>query len=250
MSGAADRPYAAYDDFAWFYHRYWSEPIPLRLLTVVERLLLAALPPAARVLDLCCGTGRIARELVARGYAVTGVDGSEAMLRIAREQAPQASFVHADARRFMPGGPFDGALSLFDSLNHVTSLDELEAVFRCVHAALRPAAPFLFDLNDDASFRTHWTGESYTVVEEDHVSVMRGTYAPAERLGTLRVTLFRLQDLGWRRADVVIEERCHAADDVLGALRRAGFTAAVLRAEHDLGLADQAGRMFFLARRS
>jgi len=44
-----------------------------------------ALPPPATVLELGCGTGRITRQLVARGYTVTAVDESEEMLAHVRE---------------------------------------------------------------------------------------------------------------------------------------------------------------------
>jgi SAM-dependent methyltransferase len=44
-----------------------------------------ALPPPASVLELGCGTGRITRQLVARGYAVTAVDESADMLAHVRE---------------------------------------------------------------------------------------------------------------------------------------------------------------------
>ena len=43
-------------------------------------LVAAALPPPATVLELGCGTGRITRQLVARGYSVTAVDESAEML--------------------------------------------------------------------------------------------------------------------------------------------------------------------------
>src|SRR5688500_18256195 len=39
-----------------------------------------AIPAGATVLDLGCGTGRIARGLVALGHPVTGVDDSPAMI--------------------------------------------------------------------------------------------------------------------------------------------------------------------------
>jgi demethylmenaquinone methyltransferase/2-methoxy-6-polyprenyl-1,4-benzoquinol methylase len=54
---------------------------------------LRSLPPA-RTLDVACGTGFLTRHL--RGEVV-GVDQSEAMIEIAREQAPEASFVVGDA---------------------------------------------------------------------------------------------------------------------------------------------------------
>jgi ubiquinone/menaquinone biosynthesis C-methylase UbiE len=55
--------------------------------------LLAGLGPG-RILDVACGTGFLTRHL--RGE-VTGVDQSAAMLAIARERAPGARFVEADA---------------------------------------------------------------------------------------------------------------------------------------------------------
>jgi len=54
---------------------------------------IASLPPA-RTLDVACGTGFLTRHL--RGD-VTGLDQSERMLAVAREQVPGARFVQGDA---------------------------------------------------------------------------------------------------------------------------------------------------------
>jgi ubiquinone/menaquinone biosynthesis C-methylase UbiE len=54
---------------------------------------IAALP-AVRTLDVACGTGFLTRHL--RGDVV-GLDQSERMLTVAREQAPAARFVQGDA---------------------------------------------------------------------------------------------------------------------------------------------------------
>ena len=50
--------------------------------------------PAKRTLDVACGTGFMTRRL--RGE-VTGLDQSDAMLDVAREQVPAATFVQGDA---------------------------------------------------------------------------------------------------------------------------------------------------------
>ena len=55
--------------------------------------LIAGLPPV-RTLDVACGTGFLTRHL--RG-AVVGLDQSDAMLDVAREQVPDAKFVQGDA---------------------------------------------------------------------------------------------------------------------------------------------------------
>lgn len=49
-----------------------------------------------RVLDAGCGTGRVAIELNARGYRVTGVDVDPAMLSTAREKAPGLPWLEGD----------------------------------------------------------------------------------------------------------------------------------------------------------
>jgi SAM-dependent methyltransferase len=62
-------------------------------------LLLDHLPAApATVADLGCGTGTLALLLAEEGYAVTGVDFSPEMVRLAREKAGHvATFHEADA---------------------------------------------------------------------------------------------------------------------------------------------------------
>jgi ubiquinone/menaquinone biosynthesis C-methylase UbiE len=49
-------------------------------------------------LDLCCGQGNVSEVLAARGCMVTGADFSPAMLTMARQRAPGASFIEADAQ--------------------------------------------------------------------------------------------------------------------------------------------------------
>ncbi|MBX7452585.1 class I SAM-dependent methyltransferase [Mycolicibacterium sp. 3033] len=48
------------------------------------------------VLDAGCGTGRVAIELAARGFAVVGLDADPAMLAAARSKAPDLRWVEAD----------------------------------------------------------------------------------------------------------------------------------------------------------
>jgi ubiquinone/menaquinone biosynthesis C-methylase UbiE len=54
---------------------------------------LAALPPA-RTLDVACGTGFLTQHLPGE---ITGLDASRAMVELARERLPHASFVVGDA---------------------------------------------------------------------------------------------------------------------------------------------------------
>jgi len=48
--------------------------------------------PVGAALDAACGTGRLTARLAARGFSVTGVDASAAMLESARERIPAGEF--------------------------------------------------------------------------------------------------------------------------------------------------------------
>lgn len=242
--------YTNYDHFSWFYERHWCEEVPPAIFTVIERLLLPSLPPKSRVLDLCCGTGYTTARLERMGYSVTGIDGSEEMLKHAKRHAPRSRFILADARSFTLPQSFSAALSTFDSLNHLMTLAELEAAMASVHRALLPEGLFLFDMNMESGFLNHWA-DYFSIVDETEACVLRGHYDRKEKIGRYDITMFRRRNDVWLRTDAVITERCYSMKEIREALRRAGFGEfAVFDAERDLGLADHTGRKFFRARRS
>ncbi len=225
---------SAYDPFALIYHRHWARRFHPLALAVVERWLLPRLARRAAILDLCCGTGEMAGALAEQGYRVTGIDGSEAMLGWARRIAPGATFRQADARQFTLARPVDAALSLFDSLNHIVEPEGLAAAFRCVRAALKPGAPFLFDMNTEAAYGDAWD-DSVATVEADHAFFLRGGFDARTRLGETRVTAFFAEGELWRRRDFSIWQRCYSAGEIEAALREAGFDDVTAIAGTELG---------------
>lgn len=241
--------YSDYDGFAWFYNRYWGTRYSNQVLPILEQLLLPHLRAQSRLLDLCCGAGQLAQALTKRGFQVTGIDGSEGMLRYAPENAPAAEFILADARSFELPSVYEGAVSTFDSLNHVMRLDELTRVFENVHRSLAARGIFLFDLNMEEGYRVRWRG-SYAIVEEDNVCVVRATYDPDEKIGRNDITLFRLEGEHWRRLDLTLVQKCYSEAEVRSALAEAGFReVSAYNAEKDLRMSGNAGRGFFLARK-
>lgn len=240
--------YSDYDALAWIYNKHW--PPPQRLWSPLESLVLKDVPAGGHILDLCCGTGQLAADLVRRGFRVTGVDGSDQMLRFARENAPEAEFVLSDARSLHFPPTFDGAVSQFGSLNHVMSLQELQSVFERVHRSLTSPGRFLFDLNTEEGFIARWNGSFFGHAEDDHAFIAGGTYDAKDKIGRFSVIMFFLRDEGWIRSDVVLNERAYSEAEVCRALEAAGFHAVqTFDAREDLGI-DETGRMFFLAEKS
>jgi SAM-dependent methyltransferase len=242
---------APYDDFAWFYNRYWNEEFHSLAFPILERIWLARIAPRARILDVCCGTGYLAGMLIARGYSVTGIDASASMIQHARENVPTAEFRVSDAAQFQLPTVFDAAVSTFDSLNHILTPAELQAVFCRTAAALNRGAPFAFDMLLEKAYQTHW-GESFALVREDHLLTITGAgYDFRSRLARCRITMFRLLDGLWRRSDVEIQERCYTPEEIGTALRRAGFGDITCCDARDLGMSGDLGegRTFYVATR-
>lgn len=89
----------------------------------LEAFVLAHLPPVpARVLEVGCGAGALARALAHAGYAVTAID----------PEAPEGPlFLRVTLEELADPGPFDAvvaSLSLHHVENLVTALDRIEAL--------------------------------------------------------------------------------------------------------------------------
>jgi SAM-dependent methyltransferase len=242
---------AAYDDFAWFYQRYWNEDFHSLAFPILERIWLPRVPAAARILDVCCGTGYLAGLLAEQGYHADGIDASAAMIGYARQRVPGATFHVKDATRFRLPAQYDAAVSTFDSLNHLLTPGALEVAFRNTAAALKPGAPFAFDMLLEEAYHTHW-GESFALVRGDHVLTITGTgFDHRSCLARCSITMFRLLEGAWRRSDVTVEERCYTPEEIEGALRRAGFGEISCYDAGDLGMGEQIGegRTFYVVSR-
>ena len=240
---------APYDPFAWFYDRYWNRRFHSRAWPIVQRLLLARLPGGAAILDVGCGTGHLAAKLAAGGFRVTGIDTSGGMLARARRSAPEAELHRADTRHFRPAGRFDAALATFDTLNHIVEPAGLASAVRHIAKALVPGGLFLFDMLTEEAFEEHWQGD-FSIVETDHVLVVSAqNFDARDMLAHCRITMFRLREGAWQRADTVVTERCYARREIAAALDAAGFTATACYDARDLGMQGDlgAGRVFYLA---
>ena len=74
----------------------------------------------ALALDVACGTGDMAIELLKRGSSVTGIDLSEEMLAIARRKTAEANFQLANAEALpFDDASFDAVTSAFGIRNFV-----------------------------------------------------------------------------------------------------------------------------------
>ncbi|MDY7082361.1 MAG: methyltransferase domain-containing protein [Halobacteria archaeon] len=93
-----------------------------------------------RILDLGCGTGHPTRRIADSGAEVVGLDSSEEMVRKARAEYPDLTFVCADARDFSFERPFDAVFS--NAALHWVERGDQPRLLDSVYANLRPGAEF------------------------------------------------------------------------------------------------------------
>ncbi len=125
----------------------WSATVRVAERERYTRLLLAALPAGAAVLELGCGAGLPTTRRLAARFAVTGVDLSPRQVALARRNVPNAAFVVGDmtALAFSPAS-FD-AVCAFYAITHVPR-EEHAGLLSNIAAWLRPGGLFVASFSD------------------------------------------------------------------------------------------------------
>ena len=102
-----------------------------------------------KVLDLCCGFGRISAELARRGFSVTGVDITESYLQTAKEEASlenlNIEYIKADAREFVRPDFFDLAVNLYISFGYFENQKDDLLMVRNVYESLKKGGTFIIE---------------------------------------------------------------------------------------------------------
>ena len=124
------------------------------------------------LLDLACGTGSISEQMARLGYDVIGVDYSEEMLGIAIEKKFDSGlpiqYLCQDMRTIDMFGTVDVTICALDSINHLSSADDVKKVFQRVSLFAEPQGLFIFDVNTLYKHREILADNTFTY-ETDNV---------------------------------------------------------------------------------
>lgn len=181
---------------------------------VLARLREAAIAEG-RVVDLGCGSGIWAAELLDAGYDVLGVDASAEMLALARRRAPAAELVHGSLHEAaLP--PCAAVTAIGECVNY-GGPPSLEPLFRRVRTALEPGGLFVFDAaapgrEPDGRRRARHEGDGW---------VMRVDFAEdrVARTLTRRIALVR----NGRGSEELHVLRLYEPEEVVDWLEASGF---------------------------
>ena len=136
-----------YDAIARVYDP-WSSSVTEDIDFYVEEALAAGDP----VVELACGTGRIAVPIALAGLRVIGVDASVGMLEVARERAEAAGvdalveLRHGDLRQPPISERVQLVLVPFRSLLHMTTEADRTRALAAAYSLLEPGGRLVFDV--------------------------------------------------------------------------------------------------------
>ena len=196
----------------------------------------------ARLLDLACGTGNTLLPMLDRGYEVTGVDISEAMLAEAeRKTRGRAQLVWGDIRDLPVLGEFDLVWCLGDALNYLDTPEELTAALTGMGSNLAPGGVVVFDVNTLATFRTVYSS-LLAVPGPERIVLLEGRGSRQLAAGGSADTwIDRIepQDSGWwARTRSEHHHRHHPESSIRSALADAALACHGIYGTHTTGVIE------------
>jgi SAM-dependent methyltransferase len=182
--------------------RHYDERLAGTPLLALDRaFVLRHCQPPGRIIDLGCGTGRLALTLAEHGYRPVGVDLSVEMLKVLGEKArgrgldiPRlcANLVELDA---IGAATFDYAACLFSTLGMVVGAEARRRVVAHAFRILRPGGKLVLHVHN--RWFNIWTRPGRRLLAKDLLCAAVGRRAagdyempPHQGLGSLTMHLF------------------------------------------------------------
>ena len=246
----------AYTGFAYVYDEYmdnipydeWSEYL-------IELLKENGIEKGQCIAELGCGTGTVTRILDSNGYDCIGIDLSEDMLAIASEKTydndQEIIYTHQDMRDFALPYTADAMVSIGDSMNYITTADDLKSVFECVYNGLEEGGVFIFDLKTIHFFRDILSDNTYAQNRDDSAFIWDNCYEEKTRNNIYNLAVFVLNEDG--AFDRYEENHCQhgfTMEEVLSSAEAAGLTCTATydAFSHDAPK-DDSERLYFVFKR-
>lgn len=146
-----------YKKFAEVYDKIMGDRFYLNYYRFINQIFRKNKFIPKKILEIACGTGKLAHIFFENGYEIEGIDISSEMLKFARKK--RIKCYQKNIINFNLNKKFDSILCVYDSLNYIREKKDLLSCFKCVKNHLSPGGLFIFDLNSDYKINKVITSE-------------------------------------------------------------------------------------------
>ena len=180
------------------------------------------------LLDLACGTGRLLYEMAALGFDTIGVDASAEMLCLAQSHPKTGEARPLLLCQTMQAldlyDTVDAVVCCLDSINHLTTPQDVQAAFGRVSLFLNPGGVFVFDVNTIYKHRNILANNSFVLDLDELYCVWQNELD--EKTDTVEITLDFFEEDGdaYYRSSESFCERAYALEDIRQWLEDTGLT--------------------------
>ncbi len=180
------------------------------------------------LLDLACGTGSISQVMCDLGYDVIGVDNSDEMLGYAIEKKYDGEYniqyLCQDMRYFEMYGTIGVTICALDSINHLSSVEDVEKVFERVALFAEPEGLFIFDVNTEYKHRHILADNTFTYETDNVFCVWENTLVPDTLEVKMNLEFFEREENGmYTRTSDSFSERAYSPEMLGKMLEKKGF---------------------------
>lgn len=246
----------AYTGFAYVYDEYMDNiPYEEWCEYLVERLKEQGVTPDMEIADLGCGTGTVTQLLDKAGYNCVGIDNAPDMLTIAAEKLYESGqeivYSLQDMRDFELPYEVDAMVSIADSMNYITSKEDITSVFECVKKGIKPGGVFIFDLKTIHFFRDVLAENTYAENRDDSAFIWDNYYDEETRNNEYDLAVFiKNEDESFIRYEENHFQHGFYMEEVLEAAETAGLEVeAVYDAFTTDAPKEDSERLYYILRR-
>ena len=239
----------AYNEFAYFYDSLNEDADYDALYRHIKTELENHGIQSGILADLGCGTGELTLMLAQDGYDMIAIDQSEEMLCVVRDKADQLKLtgrlllLEQDLCHLDLYGTIQGAVSTFDTFNHLPALDEAIAN---AGFFMEKGGVLLFDMNTPYKHQKVLGNNTFTFEGEEAGCVWRNQLEDGGR--RVRISLDITDEENGESFHEEFCEYTYALDEIRSALERHGFTLESVCDGETFGpLTDTSERYFFCA---
>ncbi|MGC6770407.1 class I SAM-dependent DNA methyltransferase [Enterococcus sp. LJL128] len=244
-----------YKTFAFVYDEVMDETLYEQWLAFSERHLPKE---SSRILELACGTGRLAVDFAKAGFQVTALDLSEEMLAIASERAHEEEvdiqFVQGNMMELSEVGQYEAITCFSDSLCYMENRQAVQQVFDEVYQALEEEGTFIFDVHSVYQVDQVFPEYSYHYQTEEFAFLWDSYQGEKEHSIEHFLTFFVQQGSDGEtfiRKDELHKERTYAMDDYLMMLESSGFACVDVYGDFtDEQPKEESTRWFFVCQKA